>query len=159
MTRTLALAACLALTFAAAAVGGLASAKSGAFYAQLARPSWAPPAGVFGPVWTILYLLIAIAAWLVWLARGETSIRLPAFLFLLQLAANALWTWLFFAWRLGLWSFVEIVVLWVLIAAMVVSFWQIRPLAGVLLLPYLAWVTFAAFLTWAIWRLNPQLLA
>jgi translocator protein len=148
-----------ALTFTAAAFGGLASAQSGAFYAQLARPAWAPPAAVFGPVWTVLYVMIALAGWLAWSARGSSSFWLPATLFVAQLVANALWTWLFFAWRLGLWSFVEIVVLWLLIVATIVAFWQLRPLAGVLLVPYLAWVTFAAALNLVLWRLNPQLLA
>lgn len=161
-----ALAVCLAATFAAAALGGLASARSASFYAELTRPAWAPPAAVFGPVWTVLYLMIAFAAWFAWKARakartarrGTGPARLAFVLFGVQLAANALWTWLFFAWRHGLWAFVEIVVLWVLIVATVRAFWRLRPLAGLLLLPYLAWVTFAAALTLAVWRLNPQLL-
>ncbi|NUM78982.1 tryptophan-rich sensory protein [candidate division KSB1 bacterium] len=80
-------------------------------------------------------------------------------LFLIQLAVNALWTWLFFVWRQGALAFIEIVILWALILATIVAFWRVRPLAGILLLPYLAWVTFAAALTYATWRLNPQLLA
>ena len=155
----LALLVCLALSFSAAAVGGLASAQSGAFYAQLTRPAWAPPASVFGPVWTVLYIMIALAAWLAWSARGANPVWLPATLFVLQLAANALWTWLFFAWRLGMWSFMEIVVLWILIAATIAAFWQIRPLAGILLVPYLAWVTLAAAVNFALWRLNSHLLS
>jgi tryptophan-rich sensory protein len=158
---TLALAACLGATFAAAAIGGLASVRSASFYSELARPAWAPPAGVFGPVWIVLYLTMAFAAWFAWLARlrhGRGDARLAAALFLAQLVANALWTWLFFAWRLGLWAFVEILVLWGLIAATAFVFWRLRRLAGLLLLPYLAWVSFAAALTFAIWRLNPHLL-
>jgi tryptophan-rich sensory protein len=80
-------------------------------------------------------------------------------LFLLQLAANALWTWLFFAWRRGALAFGEILVLWALILGTVVAFRRVRPVAGALLLPYLAWVTFAAALTCAVWRANPALLA
>ncbi|MDY0110753.1 MAG: TspO/MBR family protein [Candidatus Krumholzibacteria bacterium] len=158
---TLALVACLGATFAAAAIGGLASVRSTSFYSDLARPAWAPPAGVFGPVWTVLYVMMALAAWLAWLARHRRSlgdVRLAAVLFGAQLGANALWTWLFFAWRLGLWAFVEILVLWGLIAATAFVFWRLRHLAGLLLLPYLAWVSFAAALTFAIWRLNPHLL-
>ncbi len=158
MKSSLALIISFALTFTAASFGALASAQSGAYYAQLARPAWAPPAAVFGPVWTVLYVMIAVAGWLAWSARGTDSVRLPVTLFVAQLVANALWTWLFFAWRLGLWSFVEIVVLWLLIVATVVVFWQLRPLAGILLVPYLAWVTFAAALNFTLWRLNPQLL-
>ena len=158
MKSSLALIISFALTFTAASFGALASAQSGAYYAQLIRPSWAPPAAVFGPVWTVLYVMIAVAGWLAWSARGTGSVRLPVTLFVAQLVANALWTWLFFAWRLGLWSFVEIVVLWLLIVATVVVFWQLRPLAGILLVPYLAWVTFAAALNFTLWRLNPQLL-
>ena len=159
MRSIIALLVCFVLTFVAAGFGGLASAQSGAFYAQLERPSWAPPAWVFGPVWTGLYIMIALAGWLAWSTRGAGGTALPTALFVLQLAANGLWTWLFFAWRLGLWSFVEIVVLWALIAATIVAFWQVRPLAGALLLPYLAWVSFAAALNHALWRLNPHLLS
>jgi translocator protein len=149
----------LALTFAAAAIGGRASVQSGAFYAELIRPGWAPPAALFGPVWSVLYLLIGISAWLVWRKAGLRGALFPLGLFLVQLAANALWTWLFFVWRLGLWSFIEILVLWILIAVTILLFYRIRPLAGILLLPYLAWVTFAAGLTLAVWRLNPHLLS
>jgi translocator protein len=151
--------ACCALVLTAAAFGGLASAQSGAFYAQLVRPSWAPPAAVFGPVWTVLYIMIALAGWLAWTGRGPGTIWLPVSLFVLQLILNGLWTWLFFVWRQGLWSFVEIVALWLAIAATITVFWQIRPLAGMLLLPYLVWVTFAAALNYALWRLNPHLLS
>jgi benzodiazapine receptor len=156
--RVLALGGWLLVSFAAAAIGGIASADAGAFYRQLARPAWAPPAWLFGPVWTVLYLLIGIAAWLVWEARGVRGARAALALFLVQLAVNALWTWLFFAWRRGALAFVDVVVLWVLIVITAVLFWRIRPLAGVLLLPYLAWVTFASALTYAVWQRNPQLL-
>lgn len=80
-------------------------------------------------------------------------------LFLIQLAANALWTWVFFAWHQGMWAFGEIMVLWALILGAVIAFRRVRPLAGALLLPYLAWVTFASFLTYSLWRLNPRLLS
>ncbi len=79
-------------------------------------------------------------------------------LFLAQLIANALWSWLFFAWQLGWLAFVEIVLLWSLIVANIVSFWSVRPLAGVLLVPYLLWVSFAAALSYALWQINPQIL-
>ena len=158
-TQALGLASWLLLTLAAAAVGAIASADAGAFYQQLSRPPWAPPGWLFAPVWSALYLLIGIAAWLVWRERGWRGARTALSLFVIQLAANALWTWLFFAWREGTLAFIEILILWALIVATLVAFWRVRPLAGGLLLPYLAWVTFASALTFATWRMNPQLLA
>lgn len=158
LKQTLGLLGWLALCFAVAALGARASISASSFYAELTRPTWAPPGSVFGPVWSALYLMMAIAAWLVWRERGWSGARGALTLFLVQLAANALWSWLFFAWRKGAWASAEIVVLWALILATVVSFWRIRPLAGVLLLPYLAWVSFATFLCITIWRMNPTLL-
>jgi len=143
------------LTFAAAGVGAVGSASSSAFYAQLTRPSWAPPAGLFGPVWTTLYALMAVSAWLVWRNRGFAGARVALTLFIVQLAANALWSWLFFAWHEGALAFAEVLVLWGLIVATVVAFHRVVSLAAILLYPYLAWVTFAAALTFAVWRLNP----
>jgi len=148
----------LAVTVVAAALGGLASAAAGSFYAQLSRPDWAPPAAIFGPVWSMLYLMMGLAAWLVWRERGWRGAPAALALFCVQLVANALWTWLFFAWRLGLWSLIDIVVLWALIVGTIIGFWRVRTLAALLLLPYLAWVSFAAALTLAVWRLNPRLL-
>ncbi len=147
------------LTFAAAAVGGFASSQAGSFYADLARPSWAPPGWLFGPVWTLLYALMAVAVWLVWRSGGFRSAGSALTLYLLQLAANAMWTWLFFAWRQGGFAFAEILVLWALIAATILAFWRVSRIAGVLLLPYLAWVSFAAALTYATWTLNPGVLS
>lgn len=157
-SNALGLAGWLAIAFAAAALGGIASRNAASFYGALIRPAWAPPAGVFGPVWSVLYLLIGLAAWLAWRERGAPGRRSALILFVVQLAANALWSWLFFAWHRGQWAFVEILVLWVLILANVVAFWRIRPLAGALLLPYLAWVSFATALAYRTWQLNPALL-
>jgi tryptophan-rich sensory protein len=148
----------LLLTFAAAAVGAVASADAGAFYSQLARPSWAPPGWLFAPVWTVLYLLMGVAAWIVWRKHGVEGGRTALALFVIQLAANALWTWLFFVWHQGALAFAEILLLWCLIVATVVSFWQLSALAAALLLPYLVWVSFAAALTLSTWTLNPTLL-
>ena len=149
--------ACFALAFAAAALGSIASIRAVAFYQQLTRPDWAPPPYVFGPVWTLLYTMMAIASWLVW--RAESPLRIPALAaYVAQLALNALWSWLFFAWRQGRWAFLEVVVLWAAILLTVVLFWRIRRGAGLLLLPYLLWVSFASCLTYAVWRLNPTLL-
>lgn len=148
----------LALAFATAGVGAAASVSAGTFYAELVRPSWAPPAWLFGPVWTLLYAMMGIAVWLVWLRTGLSGGKSAIALFIVQLIANALWSWLFFKWRLGGLAFLEILVLWCLIAATIVSFWRIRKPAAALLFPYLAWVTFASVLNFAIWRMNPNLL-
>ena len=148
----------LAVTFAAAGAGGVASANAAGFYQSLARPDWAPPPWLFGPVWTVLYLMIGIAAWLVWRDRGFAGARTALSLFLVQLVANALWTWIFFAWQRGALAFAEIIVLWILIVATMLMFWRVRRIAGALFIPYLAWVTFASALTYSIWKLNPGLL-
>ena len=156
--QTLGLIGWLLLAFAAAAVGGLASASAGTFYAELVRPPWAPPGWLFGPVWSVLYVLMGISAWLVWRARGFAGASGALLVFVVQLAVNALWTWLFFVWRQGGLAFAEILLLWVLIAATIGLFRRISRLSAVLLLPYLAWVSFAAVLTLSMWRLNPGLL-
>lgn len=148
----------LAVAFAAAGAGAAATVQAASFYGQLLRPPWAPPGWLFGPVWSVLYLLMGLAAWLVWREQGFRAARLPLALFLVQLAANALWSWLFFAWRLGALAFLEILVLEALILATALAFRRVRPLAAALLLPYLAWVAFAAVLCGRIWRLNPGLL-
>jgi translocator protein len=145
----------LLLVFAAAAVGAIASINAQAFYAQLVKPAWAPPAGVFGPVWSVLYLLMGVSAWLVWRSRPS---RLAFILFFAQLAANALWSWLFFAWHRGALASVEVLVLLVLIAATIRAFWPISRIAAGLLLPYVLWVAFASALTWSVWQANPHLL-
>lgn len=148
----------LAVTFLAATAGAVASVDAGVFYAQLDRPGWAPPGWLFGPVWSVLYTLMAVAAWLVWRKVGFPEATMAISLFVSQLVANALWSWVFFAWRLGALAVVEILVLWGLVAATVAAFGRIQRLAALLLLPYLAWVTFAAALTVALWRRNPALL-
>jgi translocator protein len=146
------------VSFAAAAVGGVASANAGDIYERLSRPGWAPPAFLFGPVWSVLYLLMGIAAGLVWRARGFAGARAALTLFIIQLGLNALWTWLFFAWRMGMWAFIEIVLLWLLILATIVAFGRIKTIPAWLLVPYLAWVSYATALSYAVWRLNPDIL-
>ena len=148
----------LILTFAAAALGAVASAQAKTFYLQLVRPEWAPPGWLFAPVWTALYLLMAIAAWLVWREHGFRRAGGALTLFVVQLAANAVWTWLFFVWHQGALAFTEILLLWLLIAGTIAAFWRLHVFAVVLLLPYLAWVSFASALTWATWQLNPGIL-
>ncbi len=148
----------LILAFTAAAFAARASIGAATFYDQLVQPGWAPPPWVFGPVWTVLYAMMAIAAWLVWRSGGLRAQRTALALFVVQLVLNALWSWLFFAWHLGAPALAEIVLFWIAIVATLIAFWRVRPLAGALLLPYLMWVSFAAFLNYTLWRLNPQLL-
>lgn len=157
LRQILGLAGWLAVSFAAAAVGGLASIQAGSFYLDLVRPWWAPPAWLFGPVWSILYVLMGVAAWLVWREGDGRRTRVALALFMAQLAANALWTWLFFAWRQGGWAFVEVLLLWGLIVATIHAFAKLSKLAAALLVPYLAWVSFAAAMNLSLWRLNPSL--
>ena len=146
----------LLAVFTTGAVGAIASVDAASFYAQLSKPSWAPPAWVFGPVWSGLYALMGIAAWLVW--RSSRSRRAALGFFGAQLVANALWSWLFFGWHRGALAAAEVLILLVLIVATVVAFWRISRLAALLLVPYLLWVSFASLLTWAVWRSNPGLL-
>jgi tryptophan-rich sensory protein len=148
----------LVVAFAASAVGAIASVNAGEFYGQLQQPAWAPPAWLFGPVWTLLYALMGVAAWLVWRAGGFRVNALPLGLFCGQLLLNALWSWLFFGWRQGGWAFAEVMLLWVFILATAIAFRRVRSLAALLLVPYLLWVTFAAVLNLTLWRTNPALL-
>jgi len=148
----------LVVSFAASAVGAAASIQARSFYGQLIQPDWAPPPSIFGPVWTVLFTFMGIAAWLVWRSGGFRPNRQALSLFLLQLVFNALWSWLFFAWNLGALALADIVVLWILIVAILVSFWRVRPLAGGLLIPYLLWVSFAGVLNYSLWQLNPHVL-
>ena len=149
----------LAVCFFAATVGAVASLQAENFYTELIRPDWSPPPSLFGPVWTTLYALMAIAVWLVWQAREINLARLAVLFFLLQLILNALWSWLFFHWYQGALAFLDIILLWALIVVTLVLFWRIRPLAGALLIPYLLWVTFASALNYSIWQLNPSVFA
>jgi len=134
-----------------AVVGSLSAVNAGDEYLSLRQPPWAPPQWLFGPAWTVLYVMIALSGWLAWSARGLT----PALgVYAVQLVLNAAWTPLFFgAGRYGL-AFAEIVVLWLAIVLNVVMFWRISRLAAWLLVPYLLWVTYAASLNLAIWQLN-----
>lgn len=158
MKQVIALIVSFVVTFAAAGIGSMATRRAPEFYGMLSRPEWAPPSTVFGPVWTALYTLMAIAAWLVWRERKVVDVRMPLGLFVVQLALNSLWSWLFFAWQRGDVARLEIVVLLIAIALTIVTFWRVRPLAAVLLLPYIAWVAYATALTFALVARNPQVL-
>jgi translocator protein len=149
----LGLAGWLALTYLFAWVGG--QFTPGAWYEALEKPPWTPPGALFGPVWAALYTAMAVAAWLVWLRVGfHRASALPLGLYLVQLALNAAWSWIFFGLQAPGWAFAEIVVLWVAIVLTTMAFFRVRRSAGFLFLPYLAWVTFAAALNLSIWRLN-----
>lgn len=147
------------LVYTVAYVGSLAVLPALEFwYITLKKPSWNPPTYVFGPVWTVLYGLMGWAAWTVWRTPSgeQPSGRRTAALvtFFAQLTLNCLWSWIFFGWRQIGPAFYEIGVLWLAIVATLILFWRIRPAAGAVLLPYLAWTTFASALNFAIWRLN-----
>ena len=142
------------LCFTAASTGIFVTIDG--WFTRLNTPSWNPPAWVFGPVWTVLYLMMGVAAWLVWSQGGWKAQRLPLGLFLIQLVLNAAWTPLFFGMhRIGL-ALIDIAMLWLSLSATVIAFWQVNRPAGWLLVPYLAWVSFAAVLNFTLWRMNPQ---
>jgi tryptophan-rich sensory protein len=149
----------LLVSLAAGGVGALATRNAREFYASLAKPAWAPPGWLFGPVWTVLYVLMGVAAWLVWRSAGWRGASGALSLFLVQLLCNAAWSWIFFAWRRGALAFADIVLLLALIVATMLAFARVHGLAALLLLPYLAWVLFATALTYAIWRGNADKLS
>lgn len=151
----LGLAVILVVCFAAAGIGGaITTPKIPGWYATLAKPSWNPPNWIFGPVWSALYLCMAVAAWLVWRQGGLAGAAMPLALFGVQLVLNVLWSCLFFGLQNPGLAFVEVLVLWTAIAATMVTLWLRSTVAGVLFVPYLAWVSFASILNFVIWRLN-----
>lgn len=143
----------LAVCFAAAGTASLVTVEG--WYASLRKPIWNPPTWVFAPVWSLLYALMAVAAWQVWLEGGWRRRRGPLTLFSAQLLLNALWTPLFFRLHETGLALAEIALLWVCLVATVVAFAGVRRSAGWLLAPYLAWISYAAALNGALWRLNP----
>jgi translocator protein len=140
------------VSFAAAALGGVTTAGAVRdWYPTIAKPTWTPPSWIFGPVWTALYAMMAVAAWLVWRRVGWGGALVW---FAVQLALNAAWSPVFFGMhRIGL-ALVNIMLLWLAIAGTTVAFWRVVPVGGWLFVPYLAWVSFATALNFAIWRLN-----
>ena len=142
----------MAICFVAPALGIFA--MPGEWYASLRKPSWNPPGWIFGPVWTALYAMMAVAAWLVWRRGGFAAQRRALTMFLVQLALNAAWTPLFFGLHWPGVAFAEIVLLWLAIGATLFAFRPVSRVAAWLLVPYLAWVSFAAVLNFELWRLN-----
>lgn len=143
-----------AVTFAAAMSGGYF--RPGDWYRNLAKPSWNPPDFLFPIAWTILYAMMAVAAWLVWEAVGWPAALVPIGLWLVQLVLNALWSALFFGMKRMDLALIDVALLWLAIVGTIIAFWPISTLAGWLMVPYLAWVSFAAFLNLTILRLNPR---
>lgn len=142
----------IALTFSAAVFGSLF--QPGEWYKQLSKPALNPPDYIFAPVWTFLYILMAVSVWMVWRKHGFGNARLPIMLFMFQLILNAIWSWLFFGLQMPGLAFIEILFLWLVILATIVSFWRSYFPAGIILIPYLVWVTFAIYLNWSLWRMN-----
>ena len=151
--KWLVLAGWLGLCFAVASLGAVFS--PGEWYATLSKPAWNPPGWIFGPVWSALYTMMAVAAWLVWRQGGWKQQRKALLVFLVQLVLNALWSPLFFGLHWPGLAFAEILLLWVAIAWTITVFLHVHRLAAWLLVPYLAWVSFAAVLNGTLWRLNP----
>ena len=155
MRQVVGLAVALIACYGAAAVGGILTSSSvSTWYQTLQKPSFNPPSWVFGPVWTVLYGMMAVAVWLAWRGAGSGEARLPLALFAVQLILNVAWSALFFGLRQPGWALLEICLLWVAIGASLVSFVRISPVAGWLMAPYLLWVSFAAILNLSLWLLN-----
>lgn len=147
------LAAWLLVCFLAAFVGSMFA--PGAWYFALEKPSWTPPWYIFGPVWTLLYALMGISAWMVWAKLGGFSgASKPLVIFLVQLSLNAAWSPLFFGLRSPAAALADITLLWLTLLFTVRAFWRADRAAAVLLVPYLAWTTFAFALNFAIWWMN-----
>jgi len=145
----------LAACYGAAAIGAIFSVQGVSdWYANLVKPSWTPPPWLFAPVWTILYGMMAVAAWTVWRRPDGRSTKWAMAIFAVQLAFNAAWSPLFFGARSPAWAFADIVLLWIALAATIGLFFKRSMVAGWLLVPYILWVSFASALNLAIWRLN-----
>jgi tryptophan-rich sensory protein len=142
-----------------AAISGAVTAKSAqSFYGMMQKPVWAPPPWLFGPAWSVLYILMAIAAWRVWRLGGFSGAQGELTLYAVQLLLNAAWSWFFFVKRSGILSTIEVSMLLSSVVATMVAFWLRDTVAGLLFVPYAAWVSFATALTVSVWKRNPTLL-
>jgi tryptophan-rich sensory protein len=144
------LALCVVAVIAVASTGAIF--KPGPWYETLAKPSWTPPDWAFPVVWSILYLFIAVAGWLVWREAGWS---LPMALWVAQLLLNGAWSWLFFGLKRMDLAFIDVSLLWLSIAAFIIVAWPLSATAALLFLPYLVWVSVAAALNLTVWRMNP----
>lgn len=152
MGQVIALLGWVGICFLTAGIG--ARYSPGDWYVQLQKPLWTPPGYLFGPVWSILYLSMGVAAWLVWRRAGSAQVGVALTLFVVQLVLNGLWSWIFFGMQRPDLAFVEILILWAVILATMVALWRVSSAAGALFIPYAAWVSFAAVLNYFIWQLN-----
>lgn len=150
--KALALFGWIALTYCAAATGMFVSTNG--WYADLIKPTWNPPNWLFGPAWTLLYTMMAVAAWLVWREGGWKTQKQTLRLYLIQWLLNALWTPLFFGLQRPGLAFAEIIILDLAVLATLIAFWHVRRSAALLLVPYALWVAFASALNFTIWQLN-----
>ncbi|MFM2171668.1 MAG: hypothetical protein RI957_1897 [Verrucomicrobiota bacterium] len=141
-------------TFFAAFVGARASMSSTEMYATMIKPAWSPPGWLFGPVWSVLYGLMAVAVWRVWRVWRLAGLRGAVIVYLIHLIFQALWSWLFFGLGRADWAMVDIVILWLMILWLVFSFRRVEKLSCLMMVPYLLWVTFAAVLNGTLWILN-----
>jgi len=144
------------VSFGAAATGAIF--RPGEWYRGLDKPRWRPPDWLFAPVWTLLYAMIALSGWLVWREKGLADAAVPLTVYAVQFVLNAAWSPIFFGLRRPGLAAIEIALLWASIVATILVFHPVSPAAAGLLVPYLAWVSFAAVLTLAVWRANPELL-
>jgi tryptophan-rich sensory protein len=147
-----------AATWLAAAIGILSSQNAPVIYKKIVQPSWAPPSSVFGPVWSTLYCLMAIAAWLVWRQRDRLRVNVCLGAYFIHLLFQAAWSWLFFGLGRADLAMFDILLLWLMIVWLMLAFWRVDRLAGILMLPYLLWVSFASVLNGALWMLNGGIL-
>ena len=142
----------LLVTFGVASIAS--QFKPGAWYLEIDKPTWTPPGWVFGPVWGMLYLGMGTAAWLIWRRRSEAKVTLPLGFYIAQLIANGAWSWLFFGRQLIGAALIDLLLLVLLVAITSVAFFKLSRLAGILMIPYLLWICFAALLNFTIWKLN-----
>ncbi len=150
--RYLSLIVFFAITFAVAFLGS--QFPPDAWFAALQKPVWNPPSWLFAPVWTVLYVLIAVAGWRVWRERSQGWAKAVLAIWLLQILANGLWTWLFFGQHQIAGALADIALNWITIAAFIACTWSRDRVAAWMFVPYLAWVSFASALNFAIWQLN-----
>lgn len=135
------------------ALGGIITSKGMPAYDQLIKPGLTPPPSAFPIAWSILYILMGISAAMIWQstsAKRDSALSIYA----IQLAFNAIWSFLFFGFQAYLFSFIWLVLLWLMVLIMIIKFYQIRPIAGLIQIPYLLWLTFAGYLNFMIWHLN-----
>jgi tryptophan-rich sensory protein len=145
----------VAVCLGCAGIGSLLTMPAiSTWYKTIRKPTWNPPNWLFGPVWTLLYLSMAVAAWLVWRQSETSSVSLALALFGIQLALNLAWSAIFFHYHQIGAAVVDVVFLWIFILATTPEFWKVAPAASWLMVPYLAWVTFASILNATVWSLN-----